>query len=192
MDVTNNDYKNMKTLYKDIKIPALKGTKTIAEASGIFTGWIDSDFKNWETDVKGKSTKSMTFQVNELTENMTFNQMFPDPEKMCMTQEQILWYVENNKDKINDGYTFFLFKVGDEFFVAYVRVDDVGTLDASVYRFSDDYVWDADRRFRVVVPATSVSDPLPDLTLSPSETLESRIEALEEFRKKVEGFLILK
>jgi hypothetical protein len=83
--------------------------------------------------------------------------------KLCWSQDQIITFVENHADKLHpQGWaTFFLFKVKfdegtpqerEEFFVAYVHVDDRGQLKASVYRFSNDDVWRASRRRRLVVP----------------------------------------
>jgi hypothetical protein len=52
-----------------------------------------------------------------------------------------------------DGYgTFFLFKRGEEFFVADVRVYDVGSLRVSVFKLAHDFVWHAEYQHRVVVP----------------------------------------
>ena len=42
----------MKSLYKNIKLPALDGKETIAN-SGIFT-YIDSEFKNWGLNKAGE------------------------------------------------------------------------------------------------------------------------------------------
>ncbi len=143
----------MKTL-KTIKLKAATGKETIAKASELFTGWIDSDFKNWNLDFTGEKTKAMELTVCEMTEDQTFAQMFPNPEKMTLTQSQIIEFVKNHKDLLHpDGWaTFFLFKVGTEFFVARVHVYDDGQLYAHVHRLSFDYVWLAESRYRFVMP----------------------------------------
>lgn len=150
----------MKTLFKNIKIPSLKGTKTIAQAKG-FT-YIDSDFKDYGTDVKGKKTKETELTVQEMDTNASFKDIFTKPEEMCLTQEQILYFIEHEKDKLrqNEWATFFLFKEGSEFFVANVVVGSDG-LKVYVFRFSDGYVWDADFRYRVVLPQSSIEQETP-------------------------------
>lgn len=176
----------MKTLKKDIIIPALKGKETIARADDVFTGWIDSDFENWGTDKKGVKTGETKFVVQEMTENSKFNQLFTKPDEMVMSQEQIIWYCTNHKDLLHEWYTFFLFKIGETFFVARVRVRDSGELDVRVDRFDDGSVWSAGGRHRVVLPKLALEslDSYP-LKLSDFETLQERISELEQWRDKM-------
>lgn len=177
----------MKTLH-NITIPKLSGKKTIAQAR-IFS-YLDSDFKNYGTDKPGKKTEETKFAVCEMTEDATFKQLFTKPEEMAMTQEQILYFLENHRDLLNqDWYNFFLFKIEDEFFVAYVYVHDRG-LRVLAYRLSHDDVWDAEPQRRFVVPATCVSDT-QDLASRPSESLTPSLEKAIEIVKK-EGYLIFK
>lgn len=167
----------MKTLHQNIKIPALKGKATIVR-SDLFS-YIDSDFKNYGTDVIGEKTKSIKLAVCEMDKDSTFAQIFINPEKMCLSQEQILYFVKNEKDKLRtDGYaTFFLFKVGSEFFVAHVLVFS-GGLRVLVYRFSHDYVWRADLRLRVVVPQLALENS--ELSTSETLSLEKAIEVCKQ------------
>lgn len=153
----------MKKLF-DVKIPALKGTKTIAD-SKLFN-FIDSNFKNWGIDTLGKHIKKIgTFEQNlevlEMDEEATFKDIFTNPEKMVLTQEQILWFVENHKDKLRKNWygNFFLFKVNGECFVAVVDVFGDGQLRVAVVRFSGDGVWSSEVRLRVVVPQLTPSTP---------------------------------
>lgn len=170
----------MKTLHT-ITLEKTTGKKTIANAINVFTSYIDSDFKNWGTDKKGEKTKEMNLAVCELTENMTFAQMFPKPEEMSLSQEQIVDFCVNHKDKLRqDGYaTFFLFKVDSEFFVAIVHVLSDG-LNVHVRRLSLGHVWIAECRYRLVFPQLTLENL--DQTLSPSEslTLESAIKLVKE------------
>jgi hypothetical protein len=80
--------------------------------------------------------------------------MSDDLNKLVMTQSQIIQFVQKHRKWLRtDGYaTFFLFKVGDEFFVADVFFNDDGRLEVYVYRFSDDDVWRAEVRHRIVIP----------------------------------------
>lgn len=135
-----------------IKIPALKGDKLIKD-SKLFA-WIDPDFVNYRASEKGDKTKVQNLDVLEMTKNGTFKDIFIDPDKMVLTQEQILYFVENHKDKLRqDGYTtFFLFKSYNNFFVAFVYVYSDGKLPVYVRRFEDSRVWCARNLRRVVVP----------------------------------------
>lgn len=146
-----------------IKIPALKGNKLVKD-SKLFN-WIDSDFVNYKASEKGKKTKAQNLDVLELTGDGTFKDIFTDPDKMVLTQEQILYFVENHKDKLRQyGYiTFFLFKSYNNFFVARVYVRSRGRLDVHVSRFGFSGVWDAGYRSRVVVP--QLAEPLKSETL---------------------------
>ncbi len=144
----------MKILHKDVLIPSLKGKETIARADDVFTGYIDSDFENWGTDKKGEKTEENKLAVCEMTEDATFAQLFTKPEDMCLSQEQIIWFCEKQKDLLRkDGYaTFFLFKVKNEFFVARVFVYSDDYLYVCVNRLGFDYVWSAESRHRFVTP----------------------------------------
>lgn len=173
----------MKPLYTKIKVPALKGKATIAD-SKIFTGWLDSDFQNWSTNKPDRKTAKAELAVCEIDKPSTFSQIFTNPEAMCLTQEQILYFVKNHKNKLReDGYaTLFLFKTGIEFFVAHVYFHSDGRLEVFVDRFSRDSVWRAGDRHRVVVPKLSFSNL--DVPLAPSSsdtlTLEKAIEMVKE------------
>lgn len=174
----------MKTLYKNIALPEIKEDSLIRE-SKLFA-YIDSDFVNYGADIPNKeNTSAISCEVKELTENMTFNQMFNAPNTQWLNQGQILKFIENNKDKLTEhGYaTFFLFKSGNDFFVAGVDVSSDG-LDVDVRRFEGDDVWDAERRHRVVVPQleTKSLDPSEPLSLEPFDPLseETAIGFLKE------------
>lgn len=142
----------MNTLYQHIKLPALKG-KPIAKAIEVF-GYIDSDFKDYQMDSKANA---MEVAVLELTEDMTFEQMFF--ESQVLTQSQIIEFCKTHKDKLKTGgwATFFLFKVDNDFFVAGVYFHDGGQLQVYVDQFENACVWYGDYRFRVVVPNLSIT-----------------------------------
>ncbi len=148
----------MKQLHT-IHLPKLSGKKTLARADDILS-YIDPDFEKWNTDKVGEKTEEMDLAVCELEKDSTFKEIFTKPEEMALSQAQIIQFCRDHKDKLRQyGYgTFFLFKVGTDFFVARVGVRSVG-LDVDVHRFSDDDVWYADFRPRIVVPQLAV-DPL--------------------------------
>ena len=171
----------MKTLYQNITLPVCN-KDTVARADDVFS-YIDSDFTNWNLDVKSPKTESTEMAVLEMDKDGTFKDIFtsinPNLDSMCLTQAQIIRFCEKNKDKLRtDGCgTFFLFKKDNEHFVAYVRVNSVGTLFVDVGRFSHDYVWRAGRRHRVVSPQVALK--LEPETLGNLDSLTLRVGELE-------------
>ncbi len=150
----------LKQLAGGLIIPACDGTETLASAKDVFA-WIDPNFKNWETDKPGKATKKTTVNVYEMVKDATFARMFGslgvDLDKLCLTQHQIKAFSENHLKWVRtDGCAnFSLFKVGDQFFVAYPHENSVGWY-ACVRRFGDDFVWNAKNANRLVVPQLTV------------------------------------
>ena len=147
-----------------LELDETDGKATIAKAKDTFPGYIDGDFKGWGCDVKSEPTQKTQATVHELIKDGTFaqiwNGMSDDLNSLCLTQPQIIQFVEKHRKWLRtDGYgTFFLFKVGNEFFVANVRFDDVGRLRVYVRRFSYDCVWYAGRRPRLVVPQLALTN----------------------------------
>lgn len=140
------------------KLPATEGKRTLAKMVELFEGFLDNNFVNWGTDVPGEAKSETPFEVFELVKNGTFAQVFgafgAGLDRLCWSQDQIITFVENHVDLLHpEGWPiFFLFKVGEEFFVAHVfRIDD-GQLKAYVYQLSCGRVWDAVNRIRFVIP----------------------------------------
>lgn len=139
-----------------LKLDAGSGTKTIADSKNIFS-WIDDDFKAYGANTKGVATKETSVDVYEMAKDATFAQMFgslsTDLSTLCLTQEQILNFVAKHRNMLRtEGYgTFFLFKSGEDFFVARVYVCSDG-LRVYVRRFEYGRVWSAERSPRLVVP----------------------------------------
>lgn len=140
-----------------IEIGATDGQDTIAQAKDTFPGYIDSDFLNYETDVKDQPTKETPVQVMELITNSNFLQIFggfgENLDRLCLSQSQIISFVKNYKKWLRmDGYgTFFLFKVKNEFFVACVLWYE-DRFRVFMYRLSSADVWLAGSQHRIVIP----------------------------------------
>ena len=134
------------------------GTETIAKAKDTFNGYLDSDFRNWKLDVASQPTKEQKVSVHEMIEDGTFakiyNGLSSNLDSLCLTQAQIIGFVKKHRKWLRaDGYgTFFLFKRGEDFFVACVFVLGDGSLRVFVDKLAYDYVWRAGYRHRVVVP----------------------------------------
>lgn len=172
---------------KTIKLPVCKPA-LISDATGVFSGWIDSDFTKYGLDSDSKA-KEMSVDVYQLTTNMTFTDMFSLPETMWLTQGQIIEFCKNHQDEIlKTGYdNFFLLKKNDNFFVADVAARDDGRLNVRVDSLEYDSVWCARYQCRVIVPHNTLTlenSPLDTFVLSDSLT---RIEKfLEEIKALLE------
>lgn len=141
-----------------LELDETDGKETIAKAKDTFPGYIDGDFKGWGCDVKSEPTKKTQVSVYEMIKDGTFaqiwNGMSNDLNSLCLTQSQIIQFVQKHRKWLRtEGYgTFFLFKVRNEFLAADVSFDGYGRPGVGVDRFSSGYVWDAGRRRRVVIP----------------------------------------
>lgn len=136
-------------------IAPIRGCVTLAEASDVFTGWLDPDFKNYGTNVVGEDTGETAVDVYEMTHNGSYQTLFGslgDPRKFCLTQGQIKEFCRSHRDLLRQegSGTFFLFEVNASLFVASVGVG-AGELGVGVSHFGDDYVWGAGIRRRLVV-----------------------------------------
>ena len=138
-----------------VTLAPTKGGVTISEANYVFSGYIDSNFKSWGTNVTGTDTVAQAVSVHEMSRDGTFAQHFNslgDPRSLCLTQGQIVEFCRTYRDQLRqDGCsTFFLFEVKDKLFVALVLVH-AGKLSVSVRRFGNNLVWLADGHYRLVV-----------------------------------------
>lgn len=138
-----------------VTLAPTQGDVTLAEATDVFTGWLDGDFINWGTNAPGEDTDETAVDVHEMTRDGTFQTLFEslgDPRQLALSQGQIVEFCRNHRESLRqEGYgTFLLFEVSGELFVADVRVGG-GELESFVRRFGRDRVWSADRRHRLVV-----------------------------------------
>ncbi len=134
------------------------GKQIIAKAKDTFLGWIDPDFKEYGTNVVSEPTGKACVEVHEMIKNGTFAQIFggmaTDLKSLCLTQPQIIQFVQKYPKWLRTGGygTFFLFKVGGEFFVAFVSWRGGERLAVLARRLSHAGEWNANDRRRLVVP----------------------------------------
>lgn len=147
---------------QDLTVGPCDGTRTIANSSNVFTWGITGHFESWGTNVAGKPTGPTKASVCELVQDAMIRQMFNSLgiplNQLCWEQHQIIDFTLRYRSSLKKkGHAnFFLFKVGDEFFVAYVRLNMVEQPSAGVGRFSDDFLWRARYRPRVFLPQLSL------------------------------------
>lgn len=169
-----------------VNIKATKGKEMIHGSKLFF--WIDSGFENYGLNVPSEVKAPIRLDVFELDKNLAFKDIFTQPEKMVLTQSQILEFVKTHKEHLRTGgySTFFLTKVGDNFFVVLVYLDSGGKLKVFVDHFSGDDVWRGQGLRRVVVPQLTLSESSSESsdTLT-SLTLESAIKICKEAGYKI-------
>ncbi len=140
-----------------LKLDCLNGKETIADSKNVFSS-IDKDFKNYGANKTSTATKELIVEVYEMAKDTTFTQMFrslnSDLGKLCLTQHQILNFVQKHRNWLRtEGYaTLFLFKAGDQFFIALMRFDITGLLFVFVDFLECERVWNATIRYRIVAP----------------------------------------
>jgi hypothetical protein len=136
------------------------GQETLARATDVFR-YIDSNFEHWSCDVAGSPTKGALVQVYEMVRDGTFQEMFGRRgvplDRLALTQMQIRQFVKRYPDWLKKGGngTFFLFKVGNEFFVAAVYLFSDSRLGARVRRLTLERVFRATKRHRLVLKCGS-------------------------------------
>lgn len=144
-------------------------TKLIKDQNKLFS-YIDSDFENWNVD-EGLETNLPITNVKTVIQNKDF--IYKDvfnTNTDCMTQEEVIDFVEkSDKNIFKYAHLFLLKNIDGEFFVARVRVR-AGGLYVNVLRFGLDDVWSAGRLHRVVVPQRELVT-LKTQTLGNSDTL---------------------
>ncbi len=146
------------SLDKHVTIGATDGTEILASATDIFS-YISPDFKNWGCDKTEQATPEVEVSVYEQIEDAEYPKIFGGVdnnfEHLILTTPQIKSFIVNNaKDYLLDAeWTCFrfLFKTGDEFFVADVRILSDGKRDIRITRFLDGSVRHAQYHHRIVV-----------------------------------------
>lgn len=144
---------------KRVVIGATKGTETLASASDVFSS-ISPDFKNWGCDKAELATPDVAVLVYEQVEDADYPKIFgslnQNLDRLVLTTPQIKSFVANHaKDYLLEAeWTCFrfLFKAGNELFIADVRVLSDGDRAVRASRFLDGSVRHAEYRHRIVVP----------------------------------------
>jgi hypothetical protein len=135
------------------------GQETLSQATDVFR-YIDSNFKHWRCDVAAPATNKNAVQVYEIVRDSTFEELFGGfgvaLDALSLTQSQIKQFVKHNRDWLKQGGngTFFLFKAGNEFFVAAAYFFSDGRLGVRLRSLSLERVFRARKRHRLVVKSS--------------------------------------
>ena len=132
------------------------GQETLARANDAFR-YVDSNFEHWSCDLPGPPTEETPVQVYEMVRDSTFQEMFGSfgvpLDRLALTQAQIKQFARRYPDWLKKGGngTFFLFEVGDAFFVAAVYFFSDGRLGVRVRSLTLQRVFRAMKRHRLVL-----------------------------------------
>lgn len=145
--------------HNSITIDPCDGTKTLANDKEVFKAGIDHHLEEWGTNSCSGAIKETCIEIHGLVKDATFEKMFGSfgvsLNKLCLTQHQIIRFCEKYEALVRtsgiETKTFFLFKVGNQFFVAYARVLHKG-LRIHVHRFEFSNPWEARYAPRIAVP----------------------------------------
>lgn len=138
----------LRQLFTDLEIGAKDGTETF-ESSGMFPGGVYGVAV--PAAAKGKPTLATKATVWEMILDGIFTLLFGSlgENRKRWTEAQVIEFCRRHRGKLRTGgyATFFEMEGG---VVASVRFVDDGRLEVDVYEFSDDDVWDAEYRRRLV------------------------------------------
>src|SRR3989338_6245458 len=138
------------TVSRILKIGPCDGQRTIAATSGVFST-IDPNFVKWGTNKPGLPTQETLIDIYELSDSpymSIFSFLSANKEDYCFEQDQIIECVSEHADYLSKNHwAHFLFKVGKNFFVAYL-----GDLAISITRFKRSSIIRAGNCPHVIVP----------------------------------------
>ena len=144
--------------------------------------YIDQDLENWNVD-EGVQV-SVELKSIEQTKDFKFSDVFKETD--CVSQEDVISFVENNKEECQKYNHFFLLKNSkNKFFVASVYFDGGARLKLAVYEFTDVNVWRASDERRIVVPATPLNTQNQTLNHSDPLTLPEAIKIVKDAGYKI-------
>lgn len=151
--------KILKPIFTDrtFTIEDSSGEMLISEAKETFKSGISPDFTklglNKPTGAKPKRELAPHKMIHDATFAQMFSELSPDLDKIVMDQEQIIKFCKKHRALFCQEVciTFFLTKVDCRFFVICVTELSDG-LDASVYPFDHNHVWNSENCHRVFAP----------------------------------------
>jgi hypothetical protein len=132
------------------------GQETLTQATEVFR-YIDRNFEHWNCNTAGLPTKETVVQVYEMVRDSTLQEMFGSfgipIDFLALTQAQIKQFARFYPNWLKRGGngTFFLFKVGSEFFVSAVYFFSDGRIGVRVRGLILERVFRAQKRHRLVV-----------------------------------------
>jgi len=145
-----------------VKIGALDGSRIFSFSDGDLFRCVFFDMKGLDTEghaIKTNETEVLVYElVKEATPFEMFSSLNKDFEQLCLSQHQILEFLDKYKEYAGGKTNHFLFKSDGKIFIAQICVDsdDSKRLFGGVLE-NDSTAWKypADGHFRVVVPKSN-------------------------------------
>lgn len=144
---------------QNLILDATDGTETFIKSRRLFDKYFDDDFISMGLDVPSHPTDIAKVSVYEMIEGGTFRQILEslsfDLDILCLTQGQILVFLKNHWSHLrtHDERNVFLFKRGEDFFIAFVDMEDDGSMGIDfIDLFMAIKYWSLDEAFNVIVP----------------------------------------
>jgi hypothetical protein len=137
-----------------LMLDQMVGSETLGQATDFFR-YIDLNFERWNCNIVGEPTQETPVRAYEMARDSTFQEMFGGfgvaLDSLALTQAQIKQFAQRYRDWLKKGGngTFFLFRVGTDFFVAAVYFFSDGRL--GVRGLALDRVFRAQKGHRLVV-----------------------------------------
>jgi hypothetical protein len=132
------------------------GRQTLGQATDVFR-YIDHNFERWNCNIMGPPTKETAVRVYEMIRNSTVGELFGGfgtaLDSLALTQAQIKQFAKHYRDWLQEGGngTFFLFNIGNEFFVAAAYFFSDGQIGMRLRRLTLERVFRAQKRHSLVV-----------------------------------------
>ncbi len=154
-----NPYLRLISEGEDLVIAKQDGSRVIANANETFS-FVDKNFNNLEFNQPDNPTPETFVEVHETIRDGILAQLFgslivfDDVKKLCLTQSQIISFVENYREWLgkHDCSTFFLFESYEHLFVIRVYYFGVGRLRVEILRFGYPTFWHSYNHSRIVTP----------------------------------------
>ena len=161
--------------HEGLRIGAVDGLKTIAQAADIFPGGINRHFADREFSFPSEPREEMMIDVRALLCDGLLRDIFgginTELDLLCLTQAQIIECVNTYGDEFRFGerFTLFLFMAGRGFFVSLVHPTCPKNINLAINldRLDFDKKKFKAKRCQVVVPMMAVVRP-PSRDLMPA------------------------
>jgi hypothetical protein len=151
-----NDRLRLFSRNEPLMLGQLDGSEMLGQATDVFK-YIDRNFEGWNCNMVGPPTQETPVRVYEMARDSTFQELFGGfglaLDSLALTQAQIKQFARyyGNWLKKGGNGTFFLFRVGNDFFVAAVYFFSDGGLGIRVRGLDLERVFRAQKGHRLVV-----------------------------------------
>ncbi len=166
VEMAENSARRLSPIFgsQNLVLDATDGTETFIRSKHLFDKYFDEEYQSMGLDAPSLPTAATKVSVYEMIEGGTFKQVFEslsfDLDTLCLTQGQTLLFLKNHWSHLrsHDERNAFLFKRGDDYFVAFVDMENNGSMGIDFIDLSLALKhWTLDEAFNVIVPQLDIS-----------------------------------